>query len=48
MKGFLIMGNLKDEQVMLVLTFWEIRQDMDVFYQIGNKAPDCEEVKFKM
>ena len=38
MKGFLIMDNLKDEQETLVLTFWEIRQDMEAFYQPDNKA----------
>ena len=32
------MDNLKDEQETLVLTFWETRQDMDVFYQSDNKA----------
>jgi heme-degrading monooxygenase HmoA len=38
MKGFLVMDNLKDAEEMVVLTFWEIRQEMDEFYKPDNKA----------
>ena len=38
MKGYLVMDNLKEAEEMLVLTFWETRQDMDEFYKPDNKA----------
>ncbi len=38
LKGFAILYTVTDEQGSLVLTFWENRQDMDTFYQPGNKA----------
>ena len=36
-KGFAVMDSASDEQEIVVLTFWETREDMDAFYSLGNK-----------
>ena len=37
MKGFMILDDLQDLQEIVVLTFWERREDMDSFYKPQNK-----------
>lgn len=38
MKGFMIMDDLQDLQESIVLTFWEIKEDMDSFYNLDNNV----------
>ena len=38
MKGFMVMDDLEDLRESVVLTFWEIREDMDSFYKPENKV----------
>ena len=37
MKGFMVMDDLQDIQEIVVLTFWERREDIDSFYKPENK-----------
>jgi|SRR5690348_5232684 heme-degrading monooxygenase HmoA len=36
--GYIIMDNIHNEQEMIVLTFWNTREDMDAFYRPENKT----------
>lgn len=36
MKGFIVMDSLEDKSELIVLTFWETKEDMDKFYQADN------------
>lgn len=38
LKGYLILDGMKNTEQILILTFWETRQDMDSFYTSDNKA----------
>jgi heme-degrading monooxygenase HmoA len=38
LKGYLILDGVKDAQEILVLTFWETRQDMEIFCTPANKV----------
>jgi heme-degrading monooxygenase HmoA len=38
MKGFMVMDDLQDLQESIVLTFWERKEDMDLFYKSDNNA----------
>src|SRR5687768_2099280 len=33
MKGFMVMDDLQDSQESIVITFWERKEDMDLFYK---------------
>jgi heme-degrading monooxygenase HmoA len=33
MKGFMVMDDLQDSQESIVITFWETKEDMDLFYK---------------
>lgn len=37
MKGYVILENANDPQEMLILTFWQTREDMNTFYNPDNK-----------
>ena len=37
LKGFLILDGLTDETELVVVTFWETREAMDVFYSPDNE-----------
>lgn len=37
MNGFIVMESLEDYSELIVLTFWETKEDMDEFYQADNK-----------
>ena len=36
MKGFIVMDSLEDPSESIVLTFWQTKEDMDIFYQTDN------------
>ena len=36
MKGFMVMDDLQDSQESIVITFWERKADMDLFYKPNN------------
>jgi heme-degrading monooxygenase HmoA len=36
MKGFIVMDSLEDPCETIVLTFWQTKEDMDIFYQTDN------------
>ena len=38
MKGYALLENAKAEQEMVILTFWETKEEMDTFYGPNNKA----------
>ncbi len=38
LKGYVILDGVKDVQEILILTFWETKQDMEAFYTPANKA----------
>ena len=37
LSGYLVLDNIKDEQESIVLTFWQTKEDMDIFYRPDNK-----------
>jgi len=37
LKGFIIMNNIVDLQETIALTFWETKEDMDVYHKLNNK-----------
>ena len=37
MRGFVIMDDIQDLQESIVLTFWETKEDMDLFYKSDSK-----------
>lgn len=36
MNGFMVMDSLEDKSELIVLSFWETKEDMDKFYQADN------------
>ncbi|HEU5120751.1 MAG TPA: hypothetical protein VFT71_07160 [Candidatus Nitrosocosmicus sp.] len=36
MKGFIVMDSIEDPSESIVLTFWQTKEDMDIFYQTDN------------
>jgi quinol monooxygenase YgiN len=44
MKGFMVMDDLQDSQESIVITFWERKEEMDLFYKPdGNVLGDLVE-----
>ena len=44
MKGFMVMDDLQDSQESIVITFWERKEDMELFYKPnGNVLGDLVE-----
>jgi hypothetical protein len=37
LKGFIIMNSIVDSQETIALTFWETKEDMDVYHKLNNK-----------
>ena len=38
MKGFMVMDNLQDSQESIVITFWERKEEMDLFYKSDSNV----------
>lgn len=38
MKGFMVMDDLQDSQESIVITFWERKEDMDLFYKPNSNV----------